>query len=390
MNYLTRTIWILSLVSLFTDISSEMLYPVMPLFLSSIGFSSVWIGLLEGMAEATAGLSKGYFGRLSDLTGKRAPFVQLGYLLSAFSKPLMAVFTYPIWIFGARTLDRLGKGLRTGARDAILSDECTPQNKAKVFGFHRGMDTLGAAIGPALALLFLMFYPAQYKILFLLAFIPGLTGTILTLFIKEKKHEPTKNKITFKLSQTFSYLQKAPVAYKNLIAVLLLFALFNSSDMFLLMRMKQCGWNDTYIISAYILYNLVMALAAFPFGHLADKYGMKKTLIFSFTLFALVYAGFGMNTSIEGFMMLFILYGISAASGEGIAKALVSNMVPRTDTASAIGTFAGLNSLMALLASTLAGLIWKFISPDAVFIVSAAGVCLATLLLLLVSDLQQE
>ncbi len=197
MNYLTRTIWILSLVSLFTDISSEMLYPVMPLFLSSIGFSSVWIGLLEGMAEATAGLSKGYFGRLSDLTGKRAPFVQLGYLLSAFSKPLMAVFTYPIWIFGARTLDRLGKGLRTGARDAILSDECTPQNKAKVFGFHRGMDTLGAAIGPALALLFLMFYPAQYKILFLLAFIPGLTGTILTLFIKEKKHEPTKNKITF-------------------------------------------------------------------------------------------------------------------------------------------------------------------------------------------------
>ena len=135
--------------------ASEMLYPVMPVFLRSIGFSFLLIGILEGCAEATAGLSKGYFGKRSDILGKRLPFVQLGYGLSAISKPMMALFIYPLWIFLARTLDRLGKGLRTGARDAMLSDECEKENKGKVFGFHRSMDTLGAVIGPAIALIFL-------------------------------------------------------------------------------------------------------------------------------------------------------------------------------------------------------------------------------------------
>src|SRR4249919_1630514 len=159
MKYLTRTIWILSLISLLTDVASEMLYPIMPIYLKSIGFSVLLIGILEGIAEATAGLSKGYFGKLSDNSRKRVPFVQLGYALSALSKPMMAVFVYPAWIFLARTVDRLGKGIRTGARDALLSDEATPATKGRVFGFHRSMDTLGAVAGPALALLYLHFYP---------------------------------------------------------------------------------------------------------------------------------------------------------------------------------------------------------------------------------------
>src|SRR6476646_7963055 len=137
MKILTRTVWILSLVSLFTDVASEMLYPVMPMFLREIGFSMLLIGILEGVAEAIAGLSKSYFGKLSDLSGRRVPFVRLGYLLSALSKPMMAVFIYPLWIFSARTLDRLGKGIRTGARDALLSGEATPETKGRVFGFHR-------------------------------------------------------------------------------------------------------------------------------------------------------------------------------------------------------------------------------------------------------------
>jgi sugar phosphate permease len=145
---ITRSVLLVSLVSFFNDIGSEMLYPVMPVFLRSIGFSFVLIGLLEGFAEATAGLSKGYFGNLSDKTGRRVPFVRFGYMLSAISKPLMAVFSWAWWIFLARTTDRLGKGIRTSARDALLSDETTPENKGKVFGFHRAFDTLGAAIGP--------------------------------------------------------------------------------------------------------------------------------------------------------------------------------------------------------------------------------------------------
>src|SRR5512141_2206259 len=187
---ITRTIWILSLVSLFTDVASEMLYPVMPVFLRSIGFSFLLIGILEGVAEATAGLSKGYFGQKSDQLGKRLPFVQLGYALSAISKPLMAFFVYPLWIFFARTIDRLGKGLRTGARDAMLSDECAPENKGKVFGFHRSMDTLGAVFGPAIALLYLYYHPGNYKMLFLIAFLPGVIAISFTFFIKEKKLKP--------------------------------------------------------------------------------------------------------------------------------------------------------------------------------------------------------
>ncbi len=142
MKYITKTVWVLSLVSLFTDTASEMLYPIMPIYLKSIGFSIVLIGILEGVAEATAGLSKGYFGKLSDNSGKRIPFVQIGYAFSAISKPMMAIFIYPLWIFFARTIDRFGKGIRTGARDAILSDEATAETKGKVSGFHRSMVTL--------------------------------------------------------------------------------------------------------------------------------------------------------------------------------------------------------------------------------------------------------
>ncbi len=380
MKYITRTVWILSLVSLFNDISSEMLYPVMPLFLSSIGFSSVLIGMLEGFAEATAGLSKGYFGRWSDATGKRLPFVNVGYLMSAISKPMMAAFTHPAWIFTARATDRLGKGVRTAARDAILSDESTAANKGKVFGFHKAMDTTGAAIGPAFALVFLYFYPAHYTTIFLIAFVPAILGTALTFFVTEKTHHRT-TKPSFRLSQTFDYLKTSSADYRKVVIALLLFALFNSSDLFLLMRIKQSGCSDADVIGIYILYNLVFALAAFPLGHLGDKIGLKKTFLLGLIVFVVVYAGFGFNTSLTGFILLFVLYGIYAAATDGISKALISNLVPETETASAIGTYAGLSSIMLLFASTIAGVLWKYISPEAVFFFSATGVAIVCIYL---------
>jgi sugar phosphate permease len=183
MKYITRTVWTLSLVSLFTDTASEMLYPIMPIYLKTIGFSIVLIGVLEGFAEATAGLSKGYFGKLSDNSGKRIPFVQIGYSLSAISKPMMAFFVFPLWVFFSRTIDRLGKGIRTGARDAILSDEATPATKGKVFGFHRSMDTFGAVLGPSLALLYLYYFPQDYKTLFFIAFIPGVLAVLASFLL---------------------------------------------------------------------------------------------------------------------------------------------------------------------------------------------------------------
>ena len=163
MKFLTRTIWILSFISLFTDVASEMLYPVMPMYLTSIGFSAALIGMLEGIAEAAAGLSKGYFGKLSDKIGKRKLFVQIGYSLSAAAKPLIILSTSSLWVFCMRTCDRMGKGIRTGARDAMLSAETTPEYKGRVFGFHRAFDTLGAALGPMIAFLFLSFSPGKYQ-----------------------------------------------------------------------------------------------------------------------------------------------------------------------------------------------------------------------------------
>ena len=158
---ISRTVWILSLVSMFADIASEMLYPVIPVYLRNIGFSVFLIGILEGIAEASAGLSKGYFGTWSDHTGKRMPFVRLGYFLSALSKPMMVLLKFPLWIFIARTTDRLGKGLRTAPRDALLSAEATPETKAGVFSFHRGWDTLGAVVGPLIALGYLHLHPGK-------------------------------------------------------------------------------------------------------------------------------------------------------------------------------------------------------------------------------------
>ncbi|TAL50633.1 MAG: MFS transporter, partial [Chitinophagaceae bacterium] len=187
MHIINRTVLILSIVSLLADIASEMLYPVIPVYLKEIGFTVVWIGMLEGIASFTAGISKGYFGKLSDEKGVRLPFVKLGYFLSALSKPLMATFTYPLWIFFVRTIDRLGKGVRTAARDALLSQQGTKETKGRVFGFHRAMDTVGAAIGPTLALLFLFFYPGQYTTIFYLAFIPGILSVLLIFFLNEKK-----------------------------------------------------------------------------------------------------------------------------------------------------------------------------------------------------------
>jgi MFS family permease len=373
---ITRSILIVSLVSFFNDIGSEMLYPVMPVFLRSIGFSVVLIGLLEGFAEATAGLSKGYFGNLSDKTGRRVPFIRFGYMLSALSKPMMAAFTWAWWIFMARTTDRLGKGIRTSARDALLSDETTPENKGRVFGFHRAFDTLGAAIGPVLALLYLHFRPGEYRLLFVIAFLPGIVSVLLTLFLREKQKtisEPANRPGFFSF---LSYRHKASKPYKLLVAGLLAFTLFNSSDAFLLLGLKNSGMSDTSMIGYYIFYNLIYALVAFPVGIMADRIGLHKMLITGFTIFAFVYIGMGFANEMWQFSLLFLFYGIYASTTEGVSKALISNISRKEDTATALGFYNALSSIFTMLASTLAGLIWFTLGPKAMFLFSGIGVLL--------------
>lgn len=373
MKYITRTVWILSFVSLFTDIAGEMLYPVIPVYLQSIGFSVVFIGILEGIAEATSGFSKGYFGKLSDSMGKRVPFVQFGYALSTISRPLMAVFTFPLWVIFARTLDRFGKGIRTGARDAILSDEATPATKGKVFGFHRSMDTLGAVLGPALALLYLYFYPENYKALFFIAFIPGALAVLGSLLIKESKNTESrpagKTKVNF--LSFIKYWKEAPADYRKLMLGLLTFTLFNSSDIFLLLKAKESGLTDTQVIGVFIFYNFIYALFAFPLGSIADKIGLKKMYITGLIIFTMVYFGMGLSNNFYIVAAMFLLYGVYSAATEGISKAWISNICDKKDTATAIGTYTAFQSVLTMIASSLAGLLWYSFGPSLTFIVTA-------------------
>ena len=386
MRIITKTILILSLVSLFADVASEMLYPIIPVYLKEIGFSILWIGILEGVVNFTAGISKGYFGKLSDEKGIRLPFVRLGYLLSAISKPLIGFFVAPVWIFFVRTLDRLGKGIRVAAKDAMLSGEATKATKARVFGFNRALDTAGATIGPAIALVFLLFYPGQYKTLFYIAFIPGLISVLFLFLLKEKK-QPVS---TLEKGNFFSFLKYWKIAtpeYKRLVAGLLLFALFNSSDVFLLLKTKEAiGDNtvkilgntfnsDTITIAAYVFYNLVWALGSYPLGILADKIGFKKLFVSGLVLFAIVYAGFAFNPSIVAIFILFGLYGAFSAATDGVSKAWITNIAHDKNTATAIGFYTSCQSVCTLGASMIAGYVWDQFGSTYTF-VSTAGIAL--------------
>lgn len=368
----------LSLVSLFTDIASEMLYPVIPVYLSGLGYSVLLIGVLEGFAEAVAGLSKGYFGKLSDTFGKRLPFVRFGYALSAISKPMMGLFAFPLWIFAARTIDRIGKGVRTGARDALLSDESTPETKGKVFGFHRGVDTFGAVLGPVAALVYLYFFPHDFRTLFFIAFFPGAVSIAFTFFIKEKAHPPSGNKARVRFLDFIKYWRSSPGMYKQLVSGLLLFALINSSDMFLILQVKAAGFSDTQAIGVYIFYNLVYAVFSYQLGRLGDRIGLKKVFLIGLAVFAIVYFGMALSTGIVAFFCLFFIYGIYTAATEGISKAWITNVTDRKDTATAIGAYTAFQSICTLAASSLAGWVWFAFGAQALFV--STGI--ATLLLL--------
>jgi len=356
----TRQIILLSLISFFTDVASEMLYPIIPIYLKSVGFSVLFIGILEGIAESIASLSKGYFGNLSDKIGKRLPFVRWGYTLSSIAKPMMGLFPYPITIFFARTLDRFGKGIRTSARDALLSDESTPENKGKVFGFHRAADTAGAVVGPIITLLILNTISIGYRYLFILSAIPGVFVILLCFVLKEKKRELQKSPEKSNFFVFITYLKKSPANYRLVVIPLLIFALINSSDFFLLLKVKEYGYSDSKVILFYILFNFSYALFSFPSGRIADKIGLKKVITFGLLIFSLVYVLINVSGSFAWLIFVFLLYGLFSSSTEGMIKALITNIVPSSETATALGTYNSLSSIGVLLSSSIAGLLWNF------------------------------
>ena len=356
---------------MFADIASEMLYPIIPVFLQDIGFSIFLIGLLEGIAEATAGISKGYFGNWSDNIGKRMPFIRWGYFLSALAKPMMVILKFPLWIFFVRTTDRIGKGLRTAPRDALLSAEATQKTKGEVFSFHRGWDTLGAVFGPLLALLFLYFHPKKLTTLFYIAFIPGIIAVFVTYFIKEKTFTSLHKKPAVGFFSFFKYWKTASPEYRKLLIPLLAFALFNSSDMLLLLKVKEATGNENNALFVYIFYNLVYAFASFPLGILADKIGMKNIFLFGLLLFSTTYFGMATTKTTYVFYILFGIYGLYMAATEGVSKAWLTNVSKQQEIGTAVGLFVSLQSISLMIASAVAGLLWNFYGASVTFFFTA-------------------
>jgi len=372
-----RQVFILGLVSFATDIASEMLYPVAPIFLSSVlGVSMISIGLIEGAAEFTAGILKGYFGFLSDKLKRRSIFVTLGYSLSALSKPLPGIFPNFEIVFGTRIAERIGKGIRTAPRDALLASY-SEGNSGAVFGFHRGMDTLGAAIGPIISLVLLAVYPNNYKLIFLIAFLPSIIAVALTFFVKDKFVESSKKKnINY-----FEFLKSAPYEFKLILILLTLFSFVNSSDVFLILKSKDISNSDFVSISGYIFYNLVYAFSSFPIGIISDKFGKKKIFIFGLIIFSIVYSGFAFSKNLIFVFVLFALYGIYAASTEGIAKAWISDLIPDFQRGTAIGLFTTLSSLAVMSGSILTGFLWDKFGSSIPFLISSAASFLIAILL---------
>jgi MFS family permease len=375
-----KTVWILGFISLFTDFASEMLYPVTPLFLSAtLGASMTLIGLIEGFSEVTAGLLKGYFGFLSDKIQKRALFVKVGYTLSAIVKPLPGFFPFISTVITSRVIDRIGKGIRTAPRDALLASSAD-KNSGAIFGFHRGMDTLGAVIGPVTALILLNIFSANYILVFFVAIIPSSLAVIFTFVVKDqaviKKSE--KQKLPLKI-----LWKESPKEYKQLLLILTLFSLVNSSDVFLILKTKHIS-SDNAALFGYIFYNIIYAASSYPIGMISDKFGKSKIFISGLFIFSFVYLLFGISENYVINIFLFGLYGIYASSTEGVSKAWVSDLIPDKLRGTAIGTLSTLTSFGVMFGSLLTGFLWDKFGAFIPFLLSAiVSFILAIVLVLL-------
>lgn len=362
---LNKNIIVLSIVSLFTDISSEMLYPIIPIFLTSVlGAPMSILGLIEGIAEAAASLLKAFSGWFSDKFQKRKAFVTGGYFLSSLGK-LFFFFAYS-WpmVLLARLIDRIGKGIRTSPRDAMIADSCDPEYRGKAFGFHRAADTLGACLGPLIAIWLLYAMKENLRIVFLMAFIPAIIAVgLLVLFLVEVPilRRPEGARFKFDLS-------KFTPDFKKFLFISLIFSIGNSSDAFLIMRAKDLGLSTVMVVLAYVLYNISYSGLSFPAGIISDRIPRKYVFISGYAIFALVYLGFGFFTKSLAVWPLFFIYGFYMALTDGVSKAYITDNVDKEFKGTAIGIYYCMTGLAAFAASLIAGILWTTFGASAPFI----------------------
>lgn len=379
-----KNVFWLGLTSLFTDISSEMIFPLVPIFATTIlGAPVAFVGLVEGIAESTASLLKIFSGWLSDKTGGRKKLAIAGYSLSAIAKPLLIIANVGWHILGIRFMDRAGKGIRSAPRDALIADSCDgTDNFGKSFGFHRTMDTIGAMMGPALAFLLLPYLArgsssSGYRELFSLAIIPALIGlAVLVIFVKEKRVACETADLP-KLS-----LKPFDRKFKVFLAIVLVFTLGNSSDAFLILRARDAGMAIAMIPLAYLLFNTINALLATPAGIISDRLGRRGVMALGFANFALVYLGFALAKGPLMIWIMFGFYGFYYAFTESIFKAYTADLVPAANRGTAYGLLNMTMGIALLPASLIAGWLWQTVSPSAPFFYGAATAVAAMVMLL--------
>lgn len=374
---LDRNVWVAGLVSFFMDISSEMIYPLLPLFLTSVlGVNRAILGTIEGIAESTASFMKLYSGWLSDRLGTRKFLMGLGYGIATLSRPLLALAPTWRWVLAYRFIDRVGKGVRTAPRDAIIAESTHPEYLGRAYGLHRALDTVGAVVGPGLACLLLAYFYGGYRLVFWISIIPGLIAVLLIVWFIRETRPPLRSpaelpRLTWGV---FDF------RFKAFLGIIILFSLGNSSDAFLILRAHQVGIAPVVIPLVYIVFNLVYALSATPAGMLADRLGRKRIILAGFLLFSLIYAGLAGANQPWQIWLLFALYGLFMGLTEGVQKAYLATIIPESYQATAFGLYHASTGLALLPASIIAGVLWDHLGPAAPFIYGAATGLAAALL----------
>ena len=354
---------LLGITSLLTDISSEMVYPILPVFLvNQLGASPAILGVIEGIAESLASLMKVFSGFWSDKIKRRKPFTIFGYSSSGVGKLFLYLATSWHAVLAGRIIDRFGKGVRTAPRDAIIADSSVAGKRGQAYGLHRTMDTFGATIGVILAYILVIHMKDPIREVFLISLIPAILGVVFLFLVKEKK---ATTKITAKeIKFEWKTLDKR---LKLFLIFSFIFTLGNSSNQFLLLRAKNLGNPLATVILLYLVYNIVYAICAYPASRLSDKIGKKKILVAGYFFYGVVYLGFAMSYSLNMLWILFGIYGLYIAFTEGVEKALVADIAPSEVKATAIGLHATLVGVGLFPASLLAGMLWKFFGPAAAF-----------------------
>lgn len=365
---LSRNTILLAIASFFSDISTEMLYPILPIFLTQyLRTSGSIVGLVDGFAQALQNMVQGLSGWLADKYQKRKSIALVGYFLSAASKPFIGFASVWPGVLAARSFDRMGAGIRSAPRDALLASSVEEKNRGKAFGLEGFGDNLGACLGPLLAVFLLISLQIDIHSIFYLALVPGLVAFCLVLFVKEG-NKPVEAKIRIDL-----HVKQFPKAYWKYLLVTALFGIGNSSNSFLILQSKNRGIPLKMSLLIYAAFNLVAALISYPAGYLSDKWGRKTILFFAFVIFGITYLGFAVLKSTVFIALLFVFYGLYQGIFRSIGKAIAADLVPEKLRASGIGWYSMMVGFMGLLASIIAGLLWDKVSPSAVFFYGAVS-----------------